>query len=705
MDKVLDLPSSIAIPFPEKTISHLKSICSTSVSESGIRLANHLHKASTKDKLALLTGIIATEGWVAATLAAWTTFILTFGSIRKANPAMSTISAYLSDLLAPFATELIKLNKTPGMLLQRDWTLIFENLIKAEGSMQRGAALASLHLWAVRCFGCDPMPHVMFTREVVTQVHANLIWPPEQALALGNVGSISMDERIGNQCLVLLALGCNGLFRIGELPSLTSKNVRETPDGLHIEIDPGHGTHGGKSRAARRIVVLNDPAVIRLVIAWRDRRNRESKFLQTDSVFMFGDPNQANKLYRFGHCLRLINDLLKASTGDDSVSFHTLRHGSATYRAYQLLTRLVKPNAVSPLHTLRYEIGHVTDTTLWDTYFHLHEFAVRVAIDRVDVVHHINSSEAAFWLGKTAVALRKQSTTDESCDRNELYWHMLVQKALDKQPNGHIPGRPYNLPRLQAPTTASDAPITMIWVLQALAMMTDGADKTAACWRLSCTEAQVKQVCLAVQQVLRSIHPNGHTRSTSLLLDTAVVEHALDWVHETLSRQRWSFDLTDQSQLQRLTKYLCAHGQDKIAVNGSKSWVAMQFSDALSLQDMTASHAFLLLLKEAGFPPQSMVARVQDVGADKPLAEHQLHLNKEIDAIQALMLEAFGTEIRVEVVRPRRGFPRCYLMLGRSKFSPDKAAPSAGLRMAELHGLFFALSVFLQLKLSGVHRS
>lgn len=705
MDKVLDLPSNNVVPFPKKTIAHLKSLCAVSTGDMGIRLADHLGNASAQIKLALSAQIIAEEGWVAATLAAWTTFLLSYGSIRKANPAMSTISAYLNDLLEPLAEELIDLNKTPGMMLQEDWTSIFENLIKAEGTQQRGAALGSLHLWAVRCFGCNPMPQIIFSRELDTKVHANLIWPHEHALALKRAACVSVNERISNQCVVLIALGAAGEFRIGELPSLRTMDIRETADGLRVEIDPGRGTHGGKSRAARRVVHLHDPEAIRLVLAWRDRRDQESKFSPENPVLLFGDPNQAHKLYRFGHCARLINDILKASTGDYSTSFHTLRHSSATYRAYGLLTKPLEPNAVSPLHTLCHEIGHASATTLWDTYFHLPEYAIRLALDRVKVVHHINSSEAAFWLGETAVALRKQSSIDASSHSSDFYLHLLAQKALAKHPDGHIPGHHYTLPALQAPTPTSDAPVTLLWVRQALAMMVDGTDKTAACLRLSCTEAQVKQVCLAVRHVLQSIRPNGHGRSTSLLLDTTEVEHAMSWVHENLSPRHWSFDLAYPPQLQRLVKYLYAYGQENSAVNAAKSWAVMQCKDALSLQDPLASHAFLMLLKEAGFPPQAMVARVQDLGADKPPEERESHLNKEIEAIKAISLEALGTDIRVETVGPRRGFLRRYLMLGCLKFSPDKAAPSAALRMAKVHGLFFALSVFHQLKLTGVQRS
>jgi len=702
MNNILDLPSSVAPSFPEKTISLLKSICSPSANESGIRLANHLHKASTKDKLILLNEIISREGWVAATLAAWTTFLLNYGSIRKSNPAMSTISAYLNDLLAPLATELLKMDKTPGILLQRDWALIFDNLAKAEGAMQRGAALASLHLWAVRCFGCEPMPHVLFTREAPTQVHANLVWPHEQALAIEMASSISTDERTCNQCMVLLALGCKGLFRIGELPSLTTRNVRETPDGLHIDIDPGHGTHGGKSRAARRIVVVHDPEAARLVVAWRDRRNRESRFLQTDSVFLFGDPNQAHKLYRFGHCVRLINSLLKTGTGDDSVSFHSLRHGSATYRACRLLSSDFGPSAVSPLHALLHEIGHATDTTIWTTYFHLPEFAIRRAIDSVDIVRQINSHEAAFWLAKSTMALRKKRSLAASADDSNFYGSLVANKAFMKHPDGHIPGHPYTLPPIQTLAPTSDAPITLLWVREALATVVARFDKTAACWRLSCTEAQLKQVCLSVQEVLLTINTNRNKRPKSLLLEAATTEHALDWAHNNLAARCWSFELADTSHLQYLSKYLCAHGQQKIGINGAKSWVAMRYHDTLSLDDTVASRAFLSLLREAGFPPQAIVARVQKQSSGDVTHELAMHLATEIKTINELTLETLGTDIRIEDVEPRRGYPRRYLMLGRSKFAPDKPVPSASLCMAEIHGLFFALNVFLQLKLRGL---
>lgn len=118
LDIVFDLPTNDRPRAPERTIAHLKSICTIAENDTGIRLATHLNRAGVKDKIALSTSVFIKEGWVGATLAAWVTYLLGHGSVRKVNPAVSTISSYVNDLLVPFSNALIRFNKPPAMLLQ-----------------------------------------------------------------------------------------------------------------------------------------------------------------------------------------------------------------------------------------------------------------------------------------------------------------------------------------------------------------------------------------------------------------------------------------------------------------------------------------------------------------------------------------------------------------------------------------------------------
>ena len=153
LDVALSVSSACKTGIPTNTIACLKDICSVSQDASGIRLANHLNSKLTSDKLALAAQIISREGWVAATLASWTSFLLTFGSLRLANPTVTTIAAYLSDLLECFAHGLIYIGKPPALMTQMDWELLFEKTMKEstiESSFFREDLEHSIRVWTLQ---------------------------------------------------------------------------------------------------------------------------------------------------------------------------------------------------------------------------------------------------------------------------------------------------------------------------------------------------------------------------------------------------------------------------------------------------------------------------------------------------------------------------------------------------------------------------
>lgn len=693
MDRLLDLPSNDSPRLPHKTIDLLKSLCAVSSTSAGIRLASHLAQSATKSKLALAASLIQNEGWVAATLAAWTMHLLSFGSVRKQNPTVSTLSVYLTDLLDPLATALVQLNKPPALMQQDDWAALFESLAQSSSESSRSAALASLHVWAIRNFGCDPMPHVLFSKGGIPPgIRSNVVWPHEQSMALLRAASCSLDERVNAQCLALLVLGCTGLFRIGELHSLTTADIQLTPEGMRVELDPGRGFHGGKSRAARRVVYLDATEATEHVIEFRDRREMESGFEPDAPAFLFGDPNQPKKLYRFGHCVRLINDLLKDCTGDDSVSFHGLRHSSASTRCFRLLTEPTTPSAIAPLHVLVHEIGHASAATMWNTYFHFSEFALRAAVDRVDVIKQICSTETAFWLEELPSTLRQQRHRLNDKVASTFCLQRLNQKAFGLHGDVYLPGSPFVLARVKGPAATATISVEYLWVMKALNAIALGLDSTVVCSRLSCTAAVLKRLCMATRNALRMVRNFRHPGGSTLLLDAADVDHSMVWVRSHLQHLNWSFHSRSSSTLHGLVNHLNSHAAD--AGEAAQSWGFIHSHQALSLEDPLAAMPLLQLLRAAGFPTQSMVIRVQVPSAHAFEDLNEQKIRKDIDDLKALCLECLQADVRVELVRARRGFPRRYLMLGRRAVTGHTTAPSAGFCMREVHGLIFALLVF-----------
>lgn len=694
LDGLLDIPSNGLPTLPKQTMRQIQSIFAIGTNQVGLRLATYLNARELQDKLTLAIDLMRCEGWIAAVLLSWVVHLLNVGSVRKANPAVSTLSAYVNVLLEPLANTLRQMKYTPALYSQNEWAGLFDSLREQATTSQHAAALASLHHWAVRTYGCDPMPDVMFQKVETTRVHANLIWPHEQQRALDLATTVSPDERVCQQVQVMLALGSGGLFRVGDLSGLTLQDLQDRGNCLWVHVNPGRGVHGGKSRAARRIVRIDNPALMPLITQFRVRRGLESAHAPNETVLLFGDPHQSRKLYRMGLCTRLVNDILRRATGDDRVSFHSLRHAGGSARAYALLTKPQPPSAVAPLDELCHEMGHATRHTLWSAYFHLPEFALRESSDQIETIASVSAEEAAFWLELSPAALRQRAcrATSGSEPKAGLYRQWVHDLADSEFPVFRQPGERNAL--LQ-PTTPPPRPTTLrdlLWVRQALAVIAQGSTSEAACLRLSCAPQDLQLLCQAIQQALASLTNVARTHPPPLLLASADTDHALEWAQQQLTCQHWVFDLASHTLLQDLARYLEGNARAQTCVEAALAWSKMRRRDVLSMHDPVATQVMLHLLRQAGFPANALVVRVQ--AETDHSAEGLLRTESAMREIRAAFQLAANASIRIESVKPRRGHPQRYLVVGRSRLTPGVSAPSASVRMGEFHGLFFSLSVF-----------
>lgn len=692
-DNLLAPPSNDTTQASQQATALIQSVFSVTVNNAGLRLATHLNSKELRDKLVIVTEMVRTEGWISAVLLSWAIHLLTVGSIRKANPAVSTLSAYVSSLLGPLAEALHELQYSPACYTQKDWNRLFEILRQHAGTGQHSAALASLHSWAVRTYGCDPMPDVMFQSAEETRVHANLVWPHEQHRALEYASNVSPDERVSHQVQVLLALGSGGLFRAGELPGLLTRDVFLDGAILYVHLNPGRGLHGGKSRAARRIVRIHDQALTQIVLNWRDRRVLESGSDDRASIFLFGDPHNPRQLYRVGHCVRLVNELLRRATGDDRVSFHSLRHANASARAFSLLTQLQPARGVSPLDELCFELGHSSPDTLWSTYFHLPEFALRVASDRIEAVSLYSTEETARWLGITPAAARQRVAreTSESKSAFDLYRDWLEERLDADAPDFG------EYLRFSAPRTTSirpwipDTQRDLLWVQKALAAVDGDFSVESLCLRLSCSQQEIVSLSLAAQHAIGLLKRTDRDHHVGLLLPNAQAAHALQWLRQQIAFHEFRFHLNENAQLDQLATYLNQHSDQSIATGAAQAWTVMLRHNVLSLHDPAATQQLLGLLQAASFPADSLVIRIQSAGQS---TDECGRIEAHAKDLAESFIRDFGFPVRVERVRPRRGYPLRYLVICRNRLRPGLCAPSAAVRMHEIHGLFFSLVVF-----------
>lgn len=698
LDVALDLPEPQWSHDPRRTNELLKAACAVNSNESGIRLATYLNKDSSKQKVALLSNYLKTEGWVAATATSWVMHLLTYGSLRKSNPSMSTISAYVRSGLEPLCQAFAAGGKPPGFLSQDEWLRLHQKLLGLVNGPHQSATLASIHVWAIRNFGCDPLPEVIFQSADSTRVHLNVVWAHECNLALEQARTATKDERTNSQIMVMLALGASGLFRIGELPGLLTSDFERTEAGLRIRVDPQRGLHGGKSDAARRYVELDDQSAVTLLLQWQERRNEESRATPGSEVLVFGDPNHKRKLYRFGQCTRLVNRLLKLCTQDDSVSFHTLRHTSASFRVLRILSKGHLPVGVDPLDELCHQMGHAGPDTLAKTYSHLGEFSLRRAIDRVVEAQEISSTEAAFWLGQTRETLRQKKHRTCIADKPHFYFQLLREAAWKNHPQGdpvdvYAPLKPVSFP---SPHHRESFDLT--WVQHGLSLLQGGATQTQILLKLSCSEPQLRALCQAALSACRALNSNDMRRTVPTVLITATTDHQLKAATMVLEKLKWNFSRPTGPVMRELQQSVEAQRDRSHAASAASAWQKMQIKSVLDLFDSIATSVLTSFLRSSGFPPQCVVFRMQKQNESSRIGAPSGDWTERSRLIAARLTGEFNARIRTEEVQPRRGFPKHYLLLSRSPLTPGKSAPSASLRMRDFNSIFFCLTVYLELK-------
>lgn len=697
----LDLANNQKPSPPQRTIDQLKAVCSVSQNEAGIRLATYLNKASTRSKVALVSQYLGTEGWIAAAAVSWVMHLLTYGSLRKSNPAMSTIATYVNLGLLPLCQALQKIGRSPGLMSPKNWADFHQHLITLIQGQQSAAVLSSIHVWAIRTFGCVPTPEIIFMSSDSSRVHTNMLWSMEQNSALLLAREATPDERTNSQCMVILALGIGGLFRIGELPSMTTADIEPSSMGLRVTVDPGRGLHGGKSIAARRVVCIEDPTAVSLILSWRCRRDEESRSSSSEEVLLFGDPKQRRGLYRFGQCTRMVNQVLKRSSGDDSISFHTLRHTGASLRMLRILERGHLPYAVDPLDELCHEIGHAGPDTLGDTYAHLGEFALRRAIDRAHEASETTSTEAALWLSKKPETLRQQKRRSRSPFKARFFDALLQGAAWKDHPKGSAADAPVPLATIDLPQPGARQAVDLTWVLQALDLIQGRTKTTPILLKLSCDGDQLKGICQAIVAVCRQMKSGQRMSSNRTLLPTASTDHHLQTAAEALEGLGWNFKVASMPALKNFSNAVIAQGTTVEAAMSASAWMNMQNRGVLDLEDIVATKVLVDFLSSVGLPSQCVVYRVQKhPAASCPDGVIKAHTEKS-QTIRSVLTDAFNAPVRVEEVKPRRGFPRHYLLLSRKPTVPGRKAASAMLRMSEFHGIFFALCAYLKLKETG----
>lgn len=668
-----------------KLLENIRGVFSLDNDRSDIRLEDHRWRKKILPKLATVAEMLIQHGSaIDAILLSWVHFLLTNGSVRLTNPAVTTVARYFTSICDPLAQMFSDLTVAPVDMTQEEWANFFLNLSENNVLPGQASAISSFHHFCISTFGIEPIPTVLYRRDGTVATTAKFIWPHEVYGILENSINVSTDERICNAVRSMLSMAVAMPFRIGELHSLRRGDLTFFDGVLEVHIDPKRGLHQGKSAAARRVMRTSDSKLIEIIKEWDQRRNMEGD--GKDSL-LWGDPHRRSHTYKFGLCTRLLNRLLVEVTGDSDVSFHTLRHAWVTQNMLAAFQPTAAPQSISPVQELSVQAGHNNEMTTLLHYFHRPEVVLRDSIDHRLSSLEMTAAAVSYWTGQTQEALRKSK--QRSQHKLAFYPCLLQTYSLTL-----FPEAAHSVSPIQE-SIASRPALPFATVRKVLSDIQDGFSTHSIFSRCSISEDQLRTICMVSAQQIHQLDRTSKHRQFRPLMEHAQLEHATQWVRVGLDFHGICCDLQTEPLLKPMDEKLTRiQAPSQLHRQGATAWRDIKRASVLDMTNVDLARPFLSLLQTHDVPGEALVLRVQSHDLD---SKHGALLALASETVESAQLEIemmFSTAIRIEAVTPRDGRPTVYLLISRTLLRGSDSTPSASLRMNRLHGLMFVLSTW-----------
>jgi hypothetical protein len=521
---------------------------------------------------------------------------------------------------------------------------------------------------------------------------ANFLWPHEREIAFALIPTFTSDPRLMKMIGAMLAMGLDQTVRIGELPGMRRKCVNTNDGNLRIDFYPAHGQHRGKSRAATKPLDYTDSPYRAYIDDWINYRDCDG--LESVDELIFGDPNRPGKCYLLGLCLRTLNIILKEATGDETASFHMLRHTQICIELTQDLIKGAAPTAVKKSDQLAAGAGHKNDLTTYTCYFHTPEVVMRFWIDRV-LENYRNSPEVVgSWLGKAPNSLTKARARHGG--DGKYLGNLLDQAAKQVAPStinqpllDDVPARP-----LLSIVNGAGSFRQVLYVLNTLCA---GKLLNVIASRNDTTPDRIVGMCRVIVDVANQVVSHSKRVEVSKNANGDVV---LQTARTLIETAHCHYPLMEAILASPLDALMFATEPTDTICAAAMSWVATKQGKYISLAKTESVVPLVSFLVEAGVPPANFIV---NVAVDDPLksgvAGEVLRRPDVLDAL-SIFERLSGASPQVVAVSFAKGRPDLYLMLSRNRVTGEKVCAPAETRTNRLHALMLAIMVWIKLSRS-----
>lgn len=339
-----------------------------------------------------------------------------------------------------------------------------------------------------------PRPRVQFVSE--TEVLRAIRWTTEQTNA---------DDYLLKIVRVCLAAGWSAPFRLQELLNLRIGNIKPLPDGgFEIEIVP---KRGGKLKtpAATRRVTIKPGWAAEYLKEWLALRAHQSASARS---YLFGTDTEQMMVYRQHAVRNALLHLLKATTGDVEMTFHSLRHSWASIEVAEVLASSSIADYDRLIH-IADAMGHVSPATTLFFYSHFSEDALALHLNYL-IREQLNmkSSEAQRLLQMEGDKVRQQGHRAHKWPSEVSLWQQICESA--------------------AAVDLPDCSADLEWVVPTVPLLGKGFVR-------SLTPASVLSILIYLQKdCISSVQIAAACRVSSEVVEdirTQAIELSMQWLH------------------------------------------------------------------------------------------------------------------------------------------------------------------------------
>lgn len=316
-----------------------------------------------------------------AMVVSWMVDLVESGTIKKANAKPQTRARYIAQLATRLWTALSShkgsLQDASELALFAMYTAILTDPTCTD-RLGLSAAIGSFQAFAEDIWELPSVPLNINEHVVPAIPRVQVVYSHEVDLTVSWLeASTSADPRVAAICATMLPLLYASPFRLNELHWIRLENVTLAVDlkSIEIEICRSHD-HSLKNASSIRRLRIDDPLVMDRLLKWTEKRRAEGA---VDTDLVFGKKLGAG-LYRRALVQVSLRRVLKAATGDDSMTVHALRHAYAT-RTFADLAARSELNDFNVYTHLAYTMGHASFDMTLRFYVHGFESILRREID------------------------------------------------------------------------------------------------------------------------------------------------------------------------------------------------------------------------------------------------------------------------------------------------------------------------------------